>query len=168
MRSSCPNPQFASRHVRIGKQEDRNTPSGIEARMAEAINVVKALKTRALDAGVKFGFENHAGDMRAKEVLSLIQEVGSDVCGAMLDHSNLLWSMDYRMKHIQKLGPFAVCNSIRDYMVWPSNEGATFQWTEIGEGLMDVPAYVNQLKEVSPGVSLFVETISNSPLPFLF
>lgn len=155
-------------NVRIGKQDDRYTEGGIEARIAESVKVMKALKSRALDAGVKFGFENHAGDLRAEEVLSLIQEVGADVCGAMLDPGNALWSMEDPMEHVQTLGPFAVCSSIRDYMVWPSEEGATFQWTAIGDGLMDAPAYVNYLATLCPGVPLFVETISNSPRPIPF
>ena len=155
-------------NVRIGKQDDRYTEGGIEARMAESVKVMKALKSRALDAGVKFGFENHAGDLRAEEVLALIQEVGDDVCGAMLDPGNSLWSLEDPMQHVQKLGPYAVCSSIRDYMVWPSEEGATFQWTAIGDGLMDAPAYVKHLATLCPGVPLFVETISNSPRPIPF
>ncbi len=155
-------------NVRIGKIDDRYTEGGIEARIAESVKVLKALKSRALDAGVKFGFENHAGDLRAEEVLALIQEVGTDVCGSMLDPGNSLWSMEDPMQHVQKLGRYAVCSSIRDYMVWPSEEGATFQWTAIGDGLMDAPAYVNHLATRCPGVPLFVETISNSPRPIPF
>ncbi|QEG36369.1 sugar phosphate isomerase/epimerase family protein [Bythopirellula goksoeyrii] len=156
-------------NVRIGSINDRYSEGGIESRIAESIKVLKALKSRALDAGVKFGFENHAGDLRSEEVLALIQEVGTDVCGSMLDPGNALWSMEDPMQHVQTLGPYAVCSSIRDYTVWQSAEGATFQWTAIGEGLMDAPAYVNHLATQCPGVPLFVETISNSqrPIPYL-
>mgnify|MGYP001813396455 CR=1 FL=1 len=73
------------------------------------------------------------------------------------------------MKHLQALAPHVVCNSLRDYMIWQSEEGATFQWTAIGDGLMDVPAYVKQLAQSNPGMPMFVESISNSarPIPFL-
>lgn len=156
-------------NVKIGSIEDRYTPGGIEARMEEAVATMKAVRNRALDAGIKFAFENHAGDTRSDEVLAVIEATGSDLCGAMLDPGNALWSMEDPMQHLEKLGKHVICSSVRDYMVWESPEGATFQWTAIGEGLMDVPTYVNLYKQLCPTAPLFVETISNSarPIPFL-
>jgi sugar phosphate isomerase/epimerase len=156
-------------NVKIGSIEDRYTPGGIEARMEEAVATMKAVRNRAQDAGVKFAFENHAGDTRSDEVLAVIEAVGTDLCGVMIDPGNALWSMEDPMQHLEKLGRHVLCSSVRDYMVWESPEGATFQWTAIGEGLMDVPAYVNLFKQLCPGTPLFVETISNSarPIPFL-
>ena len=54
-------------------------------------------------------------------------------------------------------------------MVWETDNGAMFQWTAIGEGLMDYKFYTNFLAENCPGVPFHVETISNSqrPIPFL-
>ncbi len=154
---------------RIGSIKDRYTDGGIEARMEEAINVLKALRSQARDANVKFAFENHAADLRTEEVLTIIQEVGPDVCGSMLDPGNALWAMEDPMRQIQTLGSRVLCTSVRDYTVWESENGATFQWTAIGDGLMDAPAFAKQLAANSPGVPLFVESISNSarPLPFL-
>ena len=155
--------------VRIGKLADRFLEGGIGPRIDASVKVLKALKSRALDAGVKFGFENHGGDLRSDEVLGIIEEVGSDVCGSMLDPGNSLWAMEDPMQHVQTLGKHVVCTSVRDYMVWESKEGGTFQWTAVGEGLMDVAAYVQHLATLCPGVPLFVESISNSahPVPFL-
>jgi 3-oxoisoapionate decarboxylase len=156
-------------NVKIGSIEDRYTDGGIEARMEEAVVTMKAVRNRALDAGIKFAFENHAGDTRSDEVLTVIEATGSDLCGAMLDPGNALWSMEDPLHHLEKLGKHALCSSVRDYMIWHSPEGATFQWTAIGEGLMDVPAYVNLFKQLCPSTPLFVETISNSarPIPYL-
>jgi sugar phosphate isomerase/epimerase len=156
-------------NVKIGSIEDRYTPGGIEARMEEAVTTMKAVRNRAQDAGIKFAFENHAGDTRSDEVLAVIEAAGSDLCGAMLDPGNALWAMEDPMQHLEKLGKHVLCSSVRDYMVWESPEGATFQWTAIGEGLMDVPAYVNRFKALCSGAPLFVETISNQarPIPFL-
>jgi sugar phosphate isomerase/epimerase len=155
-------------NVRIGKADDRYTEGGIEARIQETVKVLRALRSRAQDAGVKFGFENHAGDLRSEELLGLIEQVGTDVCGVMLDPGNALWAMEDPMKQIQMLGHHVVCTSVRDYMVWESKEGAIFQWTAIGDGLMDVPAFTQYMAKLCPGVPLFVETISNSPRPIPF
>ncbi|MEM9365501.1 MAG: sugar phosphate isomerase/epimerase [Planctomycetota bacterium] len=156
-------------NVRIGSIDDRFLPGGIEPRIDEAVRVLKASRNRALDAGVMFGFENHAADLRSNELLGLIEEVGTDVCGVMLDPGNGLWAMEDPMVHLQTLAPHVVCNSLRDYMVWESEDGATFQWTAVGEGLMDVPTYVQTLANTNPGMPIFVESISNSarPIPFL-
>jgi len=155
-------------NVRIGKVNDRYTEGGIEARIQEAVNVLKAMRSRAQDAGVVFGFENHAGDLRSEELLGLIERVGTDVCGVMLDPGNALWAMEDPMKQIQMLGSHVVCTSVRDYMVWESEEGATFQWTAIGDGLMAVAPFTRHMTTLCPGVPLFVESISNSPRPIPF
>lgn len=156
-------------NVRIGSIDDRFLEGGIQPRVDEAVRVLKASSKRAKDAGVKFGFENHAADLRSEELLDLIKAVGTDVCGVMLDPGNGLWAMEDPMMHLQSLAPYVVCNSLRDYMVWQSAEGATFQWTAVGDGLMDVSTYVQTLAKSNPGMPIFVESISNSarPIPFL-
>lgn len=156
-------------NVRIGKIEDRMTEGGIKARIDECVKVLSASRNRALDAGIKFGFENHAGDLRSEELLELIKAVGTDVCGVMLDPGNSLWAMEDPMMQLEKLGEYVVCSSIRDYMVWESEDGAIYQWTAIGSGLMDVPKYVRRFAQLCPEAPFNVESISNSqrPIPFL-
>ena len=156
-------------NVRIGSIADRFLDGGIQPRIDEAIRVLKASASRAKDAGLKFGFENHAADLRSEELVELVKEVGTDVCGVMLDPGNGLWAMEDPMKHLQTLAPYVVCNSIRDYSVWDSEDGATFQWMAIGDGMMDVPKYVKTLSQSNPEMPVFVESISNSnrPIPYL-
>jgi sugar phosphate isomerase/epimerase len=156
-------------NVRIGSIADRFLEGGIQPRIDEAVRVLRASRKRAKDAGVKFGFENHAADLRSEELLELIEAVGADVCGVMLDSGNGLWAMENPMVHLRALAPHVVCNSLRDYMIWESPEGATFQWTAVGDGLMDVSTYVQTLAKSNPGMPIFVESISNSArlIPFL-
>lgn len=156
-------------NVRIGNIDDRHSDGGIEARIDECIKVLKASRSRILDSGIKIGFENHAGDMRSEELLELIKAAGTDMCGVMLDPGNAVWAMEDPMKQVQMLGKYTFCTSLRDYQVWPSEDGATFQWTALGDGLMDVRAYAEYLAELCPGVPIHVESISNEhrPIPFL-
>jgi sugar phosphate isomerase/epimerase len=155
-------------NCRIGAFPDRATPGGIEARLAELLKTLKAVRSRALDAGVKFAVENHAGDLRSEEVLQLIQAAGTDVVGVMLDPGNAVWAMEDPMKQLELLGPHVLCTSVRDWMVWESSEGATFQWTALGEGLMDVPAFIGLMQRHCPAAPLHLEIISNSPRPIPF
>lgn len=156
-------------NCRIGSIVDRYGPGGIEARLEEVAKTMKAARSRAEDAEVTFAFENHAADTRSDEILALIDDVGADLCGVMLDPGNALWSMEDPLEHLKVLGPHVRCMSIRDYTVWAAPDGAMFQWTAIGEGMMDVPAFTGLLRQHCPEVPLFVESISNSqrPLPFL-
>jgi len=141
----------------------------IAARLEEAARSINEVRNEAADLGLKFAFENHAGDTRSEEILALIDEVGSDTLGVMIDPGNAVWALEDPMKHLEILSPHILCSSVRDYMVWDSEDGATFQWTPIGEGMMDVQTYTRTLREKAPGVPLFVETISNSarPIPYL-
>ncbi len=156
-------------NVKIGNIKDRFLPGGIQPRAKEAIRVLKACSKQAQDAGIKFGFENHAADLRSEELLPIIKEVGTDVCGAMIDPGNALWAMEDPMVHVKALAPYVVANSVRDYTVWPSEDGAQFQWMAVGEGMMDVKTYIQALHQSNPKMPIFVESISNAvrPLPFL-
>jgi 3-oxoisoapionate decarboxylase len=155
-------------NCRIGTIADRSTPGGIEARMEELISALRSVRTRALDAGVKFGVENHAADLRTEEMLQVIQAAGADVAGVMLDPGNALWAMEDPMRQLEQLGRYVVCTSLRDYVIWQTPEGAMFQWTAIGEGMLEVPTYVATMAKLCPEVPLLLETISNSPRPIPF
>src|SRR5687767_8444643 len=74
--------------VVLGNGDDRKTPGGIEARIADTVKVLKSQKSKAVDAGVKVAIENHAGDMQAWEVVSLIEQAGKDFVGANMDSGN--------------------------------------------------------------------------------
>lgn len=47
------------------------------------------MREPALEAGIKFAFENHAGDQRSRELLDLIHETGRDICAAFYDPGNV-------------------------------------------------------------------------------
>jgi len=155
--------------VRIGGIDDRYMDGGIEAHIEAVIKIMKSVRSQALDAQIKFAFENHAGDLRSTELLSLINETGTDICGALFDPANAVWAMEDPIKALKTLGSTIICTSVRDVAVWETNEGVTFQGMAIGEGMLDFKLYAEILARLCPGVPLHVETISNSarPVPFL-
>ncbi len=151
--------------VRIGNIEDRFEGGGIEPKIEEVIRVMKSMRGPALEAGITFSFENHAGDLRSKELVDLIEETGTDICSAFYDPGNAIWAMEDPMAALEVLGRHIRCTSVRDVMVWPAEQGAAFQWTAIGGGVMDYRYFTEYLAEHCPGVPVHVETISNSPRP---
>ncbi len=155
--------------VRIGVLDDRYTGGGIKPKMEEVAELMRSYRGPVSNAGIKFAFENHAGDMRSDELLELIDQTGSDICGAFFDPGNAIYAMEDPRLAMEALGEHIICSQARDVVIWPSDEGAIFQWTAVGEGVMDFSFYTNFLSENCPGVPIHIETISNSPrsIPYL-
>jgi sugar phosphate isomerase/epimerase len=155
--------------VILGNGGDRLTEGGIEARIADTVKVCKALRSQAIDAGVKIAVENHAGDMQAWELATLIEAAGKDYVGANLDSGNAAWTLEDPLENLEILGPYTLTTSLRDSMIWESANGATIQWTAMGEGCVDLKAYFKRFAELCPNAPVHIETISgfNREFPYL-
>lgn len=152
----------------LGNQKDRATDGGIQKHIEATIKVIKANQSRAEAEGIKIAIENHAGDMLSKELRVLIEEAGKGYVGANIDPGNAVWALEDPLLHLETLGPVTVCSSVRDSMLWETEEGAMVQWTAVGEGLVDFKAYGKRFAELAPGVPLQVETISGFARPFTY
>ncbi len=148
----------------LGKVEDRRSPGGIGARIAETLAVLRAVRSEALDAGLKIAVENHDGDMDSTELLELIDAAGRDFVGATLDTGNALWALEEPMQALETLGPVTICTGIRDSYLWETPEGATLQWTAVGAGRVDWPAFFRRFAELCPQAPVIIETISGRPI----
>src|SRR5438552_144255 len=144
----------------LGMGDDRKTEGGIEARIADTVKVCQACRSRALDAGIKIAVENHAGDMQAWELVTLIEAAGRDYVGANIDSGNACWTFEDPLSNLEILGPYVVTSSLRDSAVWESANGATVQWTAMGEGTVDQKGYFEKFAALCPGVPVHIETIS--------
>jgi sugar phosphate isomerase/epimerase len=153
----------------LGKVDDRKSPGGIEARIAETIQILKSVRSYALDSGVKIAVENHAGDMQAWELVALIEEAGREYVGATMDTGNATWALEDPLHNLEVLGPYALSTGIRDSAVWEVTEGAMLQWTALGDGIVDFQAYFKRFAELCPNVPVQLETISGRtiPIPYL-
>ena len=152
--------------VILGRQDDRLSEGGIEARIADTVNVLKSQRSRALDAGVKVAVENHAGDMQSWELVTLIEAAGRDFVGANIDSGNAAWTLEDPVANLETLAPYVLTTSLRDTMLWESPNGVTGQWTAMGDGCVDLPAYFDIFEKRCPGVAVNIETISGFPREF--
>jgi sugar phosphate isomerase/epimerase len=153
----------------LGTREDRRTDGGIERRIEDTVKVCQAVRNQALDAGVKIAIENHAGDMQAWELITLVEAAGKDLVGVTFDSGNVTWTLEDPLDSLAKLAPYVVCTHIRDSMIWETETGAKVAWTAIGEGCTDAKAFFAKLAELCPGVAVHAEIISgfNIEFPFL-
>ena len=153
---------------RIGSIKERYQEGGIQAHMKVVTEVMQSLRNEALDEGIKFALENHAGDLRANEVLEIIETTGTDIAGILFDPSNAVWALEDPMESLQKFKKHILCTSVRDVIIWETEEGASYQGKAIGEGLINFKKYAKVLAKSCPGVPLHVETISNRPIDLPF
>lgn len=155
--------------VYIGMKDDRYTGEGIEPKKESIVGLMQSMRRVMLDSNMKFAVENHAGDLRSSELVELINQTGTDICGALYDPGNAIYALEDPMVALETLGKYILNTTVRDVMIWPTAEGATFQWTAVGEGLMDYKRFVDFMADNCPGVPINIETISNTnrSIPFL-
>jgi len=146
--------------VILGNAQDRQTEGGIRARIADMVKVLKSCRSAALDSGVKVAVENHAGDMHSWELRDLIDEAGKDYVGANIDSGNAAWTLEDPHEVLELLGPYTICSSLRDNMIWETADGASIAWTAAGDGLIDWKRYAARWSELCPKVPIQIETIS--------
>lgn len=149
--------------VILGNQSDRLTPGGIEARITDTVKVLRSQRSRAVDAGVRIAVENHAGDMQSRELKALVEEAGPDFVGVNFDSGNACWTLEDPLRALATLAPYVVTTSLRDTMLWTTDDGVVAQWTAMGEGCVDLPAFFDLFAEACRGVRVQIETISGFP-----
>jgi sugar phosphate isomerase/epimerase len=153
--------------VVLGTREDRRTPGGIEARIADTVKVLQSQRSLARDKGIKITVENHAGDMTATELISLMEAAGRDYVGANMDSGNALWTLEDPLDSLEKLGPYTASTSLRDGTVWTSEKGCKVQWTAFGEGTAcNLKDYFARYAQLCPGVPVNIETIGGFVVEF--
>ena len=148
----------------LGRFDDRSGPGGIEARIGETIKVLRAVRSRVLDAGLKIALENHAGDLQARELKELVEAAGPDFVGVCFDSGNALWALEDPHTALDTLAPYVLTSHIRDGAVWKTPEGAAVAWTRFGEGQVGIADLLRDYARKCPGRALSLEVIvSDAP-----
>lgn len=141
----------------LGTQADRRT--GIENHVAETVKVLKANRSRIMDAGVKLAIENHAGDMQARELKGLIEAAGPEYVGVCLDSGNPVWTIEDPHLTLDTLAPYVQTSHMRDSYLFNSPRGIAVQWTRMGEGNMGMEDYLRTYVQKCPGKPVSLEVI---------
>jgi len=150
----------------LGTMADRKTAGGIEARIEDAVKVLRASKSRAQDAGVKIAIENHAGDMQGRELRTLVEAAGADFVGVCYDSGNPLWTIEDPLLTLETVAPYVLTAHIRDSYLWATEQGAMVRWTRMGEGNIGMENLLRRFVELCPGKTMSLEVIVTGPRPF--
>ena len=154
----------------MGSQADRRGKLPIEAHMENTIKVLRSVRSKAQDLGVKIALENHAGDMQAREVKTIIEESGKEFVGSCLDTGNPMWVVEDPFVTLETLAPYVVTTHIRDSAVFEVPRGAAAQWVALGDGSVDFKRFMESYKKLCPQASMQLEIITGRKpevLPYL-
>jgi 3-oxoisoapionate decarboxylase len=153
-------PRMGARVMRIVASSlmFRNEPHGpqIEA----IVRMLKQSVKIAADCGVTLAVENHI-DYTSREILEILQRVGSDALKVNFDTGNTLRMMEDPVAAARLLGPYTVATHTKDVEacrhVRPE-EWYFFSSVPVGTGLIDMPGVVRALAESGYEGSLAVES----------
>jgi sugar phosphate isomerase/epimerase len=124
------------------------------------VETCKAVRSLALDLGVKLAIENHAGDLQGWELKELIERAGPDYVGACIGSGNPLWVAEDPMVTLEHLAPYVVSSHVRDTRVWPHPQGAAALWCSMGDGNVGIQAWTAEFKRRCPNVPYTLEIIT--------
>jgi len=143
----------------LGTWTDREGDGGIDRHIETMARTLRGVKSRVVNAGLKMAVENHAGDMQARELKTLIETAGKDFVGVCLDSGNPLWAIEDPHLTLETLAPYVLTSHVRDTAVWRVPEGAAVAWTRMGDGNIGIDDYVRKYAELCPGRPLSLEII---------
>ncbi|REG83129.1 sugar phosphate isomerase/epimerase family protein [Algoriphagus antarcticus] len=117
---------------------------------------------------MKLAVENHK-DWTAKELESIILNLGSEWVGVTLDFGNNVSFLENPMEVIKTLAPYAFSTHVKDMGVKDYKDGFLLSEVPLGEGIVDVKAGVDWCKKFNPDITFTLEMITRDPLeiPYL-
>jgi sugar phosphate isomerase/epimerase len=112
---------------------------------------------------LKLAVENHK-DLRAVELVELIQEKKSDHVGVCVDTGNNIALLEKAQETVDLLAPFAFTSHIKDMAVEEYTDGFLLSEVPLGTGILDMPAICRALRKAQPGIRFNLEMITRDPL----
>ncbi len=140
----------------MGTSADRDP---IERHMDAMAGLLKSLRSRIMDLNLKIAIENHAGDMQARELKSLVEMAGKDYVGVCLDAGNPLWALEDPHLTLETLYPYVLTTHVRDTAVWRVPQGAAVAWVRMGDGNVGITEFVAKLRRLRPELPVTLEII---------
>jgi len=152
----------------LGSSAERNGKLPLAKHIQNTVGVLKNIRSRAMDAGVKIAIENHAGDMQARELKTLIEDAGPEFVGVCLDSGNPLWTIEDPHLTLDTLAPYVLTSHFRDSRVWDTDRGAAVSWCRMGQGNIGMEDYLRTYVQKCPGRPVSHEIIVNGPRYFAY
>ena len=127
-----------------------------EEQLLATEKVLRKLAPVARANGVHMNIETH-DEITSFEILRLIEAVGDDCVGVVLDTANMLQRGEHPVLATQRLAPWVRQTHIKDAYTGRANGGLDFQPRPCGTGIVDFAAILSILAQVNPELNLSLE-----------
>ncbi len=119
------------------------------------VETIREIADACAGKGLKFSLET--GQETAEEMREFIQTVDRPNLGVNFDPANMiLYGKDKPVEAVDVLAPWIVSVHCKDGK-WPTEEGQLGSETPLGEGQVNIPAFIAKLKEVGYTGPLTIE-----------
>jgi sugar phosphate isomerase/epimerase len=124
----------------------------------EIVETMRLLAPEIIDAGVVLGIENH-GRLEASVLAEIVDRISSPAVGICLDTTNSFGALEGPGWVVQTLGPYAVNLHLKDFIIRrePHMMGFRIAGAPVGQGLLDVPWVLDQLRRFRRDVNVILE-----------
>jgi sugar phosphate isomerase/epimerase len=112
---------------------------------------------------MKLAIENHKG-WRSAEQAAWMKRVSSEWVGVCFDFGNNISLCETPEQTLKNLAPYAVFCHIKDMAVESYHDGFLLSEVPFGDGVLNLKAMVQALRERDPNMLFCLETITREPL----
>jgi hypothetical protein len=128
--------------------------------LAASQRLLLKLAPIARDLGIHMNMETH-DEITSFEILRLIEAVGADVMGVVLDTANVLQRGEHPVFAAQRLAPHIRQTHIKDAYVAHAAGGLDFQTRPCGEGIVDFREILPIIAAANPEMNLTIENAAS-------
>jgi sugar phosphate isomerase/epimerase len=138
--------RFHAPFVRLVLDADGHEPS-----VAEAARLLRPHVEAYARAGIRLGIENH-DRFSAADLLHLIEDLGTDRTGIVLDTVNSLGALETPEVVLRALAPFVLNLHLKDFTIRrvPSQMGFVIEGCPAGRGRLNIPSLLAELSRANP------------------
>jgi 3-oxoisoapionate decarboxylase len=131
---------------------------GHEPSAAEVVERLRPLLGRFADADVRLGIENH-DRYPVRTLVEIIERLGPAQVGVVLDTVNSLGALEGPETVVKTLAPYALNLHVKDFVIErvPSQMGFVVTGCPVGQGRLEVPWLLDQLRAVGRDINAIVE-----------
>lgn len=124
----------------------------------EIIDIIRNAADAFRENGVVLALENH-DRFKAAEFAEIIEAAGQDIAGICLDTVNSFGALEGPDVVIETLIDYVVNFHVKDFRIYrPShNMGFIIEGTPAGEGVLDIPNFVDMLRSRGKNCNLILE-----------
>jgi len=124
--------------------------------LAATERFLKKLAPIARDLGIHMNLETHE-EISTFEVVRLVEAVGPDTVGIVLDTSNMLHRAEHPVHAARRVAPYVRQTHFKDAYVAFRPGGIVLQNRPCGDGVVDFAAVVEILAAANPRLNLTIE-----------